>query len=178
MHYIHTHVSQKFIYSYKGKLSAYFQNTKYNFFSKTFSYVVLDLFLTMCEIYLACFLMTFEKMVRVTPKQNGSVTVIKRAENTEIWNETDNNSAETLLPNTIQDIINACPATPPRGCFKNTECELRMTMYHSCSQSVHPCRRLIIIQQQRHIQAIICSLPTRFSTFYKSHPLPRATLLF
>ena len=47
--------------------------------------------------------MTFEKMVRVTPKQNGSVTVIKRAENTKIWNEMDINSAETLLPNTIQD---------------------------------------------------------------------------
>ena len=53
-----------------------------------------------------------------------------------------------------------------------------MTMYQSCSQSVYPCRRLIIIQQQRHIQVIICSLPTRFSTFYKSRPLPRATLLF
>jgi hypothetical protein len=49
--------------------------------------------------------MTFEKMVRVTPKQNGFVTVINRAESTKKWKEMENNSAETratLLPNTIQ----------------------------------------------------------------------------
>jgi hypothetical protein len=61
--------------------------------------------LTNYPTYLACFLMTFE-MVRVTPKRNGSVTVINSAENTKKWKEMDNNSAETratLLANTIRD---------------------------------------------------------------------------
>jgi hypothetical protein len=63
-------------------------------------------FLTIREMYLACFLMTFEKVVRVTPKRNGSVTVINGAENTKKWKEMGNNSTETratLLLNTIQD---------------------------------------------------------------------------
>jgi hypothetical protein len=79
------------------------QNT---IFSQTLLYAVLDRFLTTCQIYLACFLMTFDKTVRVTPKQNGSVTVINRAENTKNWKEIDNNWAETratLLPNTTHD---------------------------------------------------------------------------
>lgn len=57
--------------------------TQYIIFSKAFCMLFL-MFLTIYEIYLACFLMTFENVVRVTPEQNGSVTVINSAKNKEI----------------------------------------------------------------------------------------------
>jgi len=73
-------------------------------------------------MYLACFLVTFEKMVRVTPKQNGSVTVINRAENTTKLKEMKNNSTETratLLPNTIQDHHHRVPRYTSKRMVKN-----------------------------------------------------------
>lgn len=73
-------------------------------------------------MYLACFLVTFEKMVRVTPKQNGSLTVINRAENTKKWQKMENSSAETratLLPNTIQDHHRRVPRYTSKRMVKN-----------------------------------------------------------
>ena len=68
------------------------------------------------NFFVCCFWSVFDNMwnvsrvlpcdVRVTPEQNGSLTVINRVDNTKKWQEMENRWAKTraaLLPNTTQD---------------------------------------------------------------------------